>query len=317
MDTSLVLGELAAAGVNAWPESRRSFSTDTGRSIFISLRSRPPTPADIERDLQNVGDGWMLYQVRSMTPGLRNAVRSDDRLIVWDDEMTTLWLNRTEHRQVPPNTRLPRGRRPYVRLAIARALLLDDRPRRQVEIAASLGVPQSAVSHGLRNLSDQGDLVRRADQGYVAADALALWTYVMRQYPGPGGITTYWWHDAALEEQARMVGERTVATLSGDLAARAIAPWRQPEHVTLYLREGLDPSTLGFAMGSPDDYTLSITVPDDLTIFATAETYGAVRGSVDAVIAAYDVMTTGTTGDHGEAAERIRDSVIGRRSLGT
>jgi len=313
MDTSLVLGELAAAGVNAWPESRRSFATDTGRSIFVSLRSRPPTPADIERDLGNVGDGWMLYQVRSITPGLRDVLRSDDRVIVWDDETSTLWLNRVEHRHGAQDDRLPRGRRPYVRLAIARALLLEDQPRRQVEIAASLGVPQSAVSQGVKHL---GDLVERVDRGYVAADARELWAYVMRQYPGPGGITTYWWHDASLEDQARMVGQHADAIVSGDLAARAIAPWRRPEHATLYLREGIDPSALGFAMGSPGDHTLSITVPDDVTVFATAETFGSSRGLADAVIAAYDVAATGTTGDHQEAAERIRDAVIRHRDSG-
>lgn len=313
METSRVLSELAAAGVNAWPESRRSFATDKGRSIFLSFQSRPPTPSDIERDLQKVGDDWMLYQVRSMSQGLRRAVVKDSRLIVWDDETSTLWLNREAHREEPAASPRRRGRRPYVRLAIARSLVLDPRPRRQAEIASELGVPQSGVSHALKHLKGEGGLVDRIGGGYVATDALTLWEHVMHRYPGPGGITTYWWHDASLENQAHLVGKRAAALLSGDLAARTIAPWRQPEHVTLYLGKGLDPGALGFAMGSPDNYTLSITVPDDLTIFTTAERYGSPRGSVDPLMAAYDVLSTGTTGDQQEAAERVRNTVLRRR----
>lgn len=316
MDTSQVLSELAAAGVNAWPETSRSFATDTGRSIFLSFQSRSPTPTDIERDLNKVGDDWMLYQVRSMSQGLRRAVVTNSQLIVWDDETSTLWLNREPHREDSGARPRRRGRRPYVRLAIARSLVLDPRPKRQVELARELGVPQSGVSHALKHLSDEGGLVDRVDGGYVATNARTLWEHVMQQYSGSGGLTTYWWHDAPLEDQARMVGQSAAPLLSGDLAARLIAPWRQPEHVTLYLSEGLDPSTLGFAMGSPDDYTMSVTVPDDLTIFATAERHGSPRGSVDPLIAAYDVMATGTTGDQREAAERVRDTVLSHRNSG-
>lgn len=312
-----MLSELAAAGVNAWPESRQSFATDAGHSIFLSFRSRPPTPTDIERDLQRAGDDWMLYQVRSMSQSLRRAVVSNGRLVVWDDETSTLWLNREAHREEPAAAPRQRGRRPYARLAIARSLVLDPRPRRQAEIASELGVPQSGVSHALEHLKREGGLVDRVDGGYVATDALTLWEHVVHKYPGPGGITTYWWHDASLEDQAHLVVKRAAALLSGDLAARTIAPWRQPEHVTLYLGEGLDPSALGFAMGSPDDYTMSITVPDDLMVFATAGRYGSPAGSVDPVMAAYDVLATGTTGDQQEAAERLRDTVLQRRGSST
>jgi hypothetical protein len=106
------------------------------------------------------------------------------------------------------------------------------------------------------------------------------------------------------------VAERTRALLSGDLAAQVTAPWRQPEHVTMYVGEGFDPSALGFALGSRSDYTLSITVPADKTIFATAEAFAPRPGYVDPVIAAFDVGVTGTSGDENEAVERIRDQVL-------
>jgi hypothetical protein len=60
----------------------------------------------------------------------------------------------------------------------------------------------------------------------------------------------------------------------------------------------------------PSDYTLSITVPADKTIFATAKSFAPIPGYVDPVIAAYDVGVSGTSGDENEAVERILDHVV-------
>ncbi|MGD8193062.1 hypothetical protein ACEXQB_001030 [Herbiconiux sp. P18] len=310
MDTSAVLGELASAGVNARPESSDSFSTDDGRRIFVSSRSRTPTPADIASDLKKVGDACMLYSVPRLTPGLWDEVRRNDRLIVFVRDSKSLWLDRVEHcPDDKPAPRPTKGKKPYNRFALERALLLDRRSRRQIDLAKEIGAPQSAVSQSLRSLNPaMSDFAGGMD----VAEWSAFWDDFLAEYPGPGGITTYWWHDAPLEEQARRVREKAEVLVSGDLAARAIAPWRQPEHVTLYLAEGFDPSTLGFALGTADDYTLSLTMPADKTIFATARAFAPAPGYVDSAIAAYDVGATGTSGDENEAAARIRDQVVRR-----
>ena len=308
MDTSTVVGELAAAGVNATPRTNDSFETDDGRRIFVSSRSRTPTPADIASDLKKVGDACMLYSVPTLTPGLRDAVRQDKRLIVFVGDSHSLWLDTIEHRPDARVSPAPRkGPKPYNRYALERALILDNRARQQVVLAEEIGAPQSAVSQSMKSMKRA---FKNSIEHEPELDPWMLWEHFMAEYTGPGGITTYWWHDAPLQEQARMLKERTKALLSGDLAARVIAPWRQPEHVTIYLGEGFDPSTLGFALGTPSDYTLSITVPADKTIFATAKAFAPAPGYVDPVIAAYDVASTGTSDDENEAVERIRDQVI-------
>ncbi|NQX35077.1 hypothetical protein [Herbiconiux sp. VKM Ac-2851] len=308
MDTSAVLGELASAGVTAWPQTNDSFETDDGRRIFVSSRSRTPTPADIASDLKKVGDARMLYSVSRLTPGLRDAVRQDTRLIVFVSDSHSLWLDGIERRPDKKTAPAPRkGPKPYNRYALERALILDDQARPQAVLAGEIGAPQSAVSQSMRSLKK---VFANFSEHKQAPDRRMLWDHFMTEYPGPGGITTYWWHDTPLQEQAHLVGVRTKALVSGDLAARVIAPWRQPEHVTMYLGEGFDPSALGFALGTPSDYTLSITVPADKTIFATAKAFAPMPGYVDPVIAAYDVGVTGTSGDENEAVERIRDQVV-------
>lgn len=308
MDTSTVLAELAATGVNAWSETSDTFVTDDGRRIFVSSRSRTPTPADIANDLKKAGEKFVLYSVPTLTPGLRGAVRMNKRLIVFVNDSHSLWFDSIERRPESKSASAPtKGPKPYNRYAIERALILDDRARQQVVLAEEIGAPQSAVSQSMRSLKKRFGINFARE---LTPEPRMLWDHFMAEYPGPGGITTYWWHDASLEEQARMVGERTTALLSGDLAARVIAPWRQPEHVTMYLREGFNPSTLGFALGSRSDYTLSITVPADKTIFATAKAFAPIQGYVDPVIGAYDVRETGTSGDENEAVERIRDQVV-------
>lgn len=140
MDTSTVLGELAAAGVAAWPQTEDSFETDDGRRIFVGSRSRTPTPADIASDLKKVGDACMLYSVSRLTLGLRDAVRQDKRLIVFVSDSHSLWLDRIEHRPDKKTAPTPKkGPKPYNRYALERALILDDQARPQVEFAEQIG----------------------------------------------------------------------------------------------------------------------------------------------------------------------------------
>ena len=312
MDTTAVLRALAAAGLSAWPDSAGSFLTDGGERLFVTARSRPHTPNDIERDLLRAGPDKMLYHVRTLTPSVRDAVRRDRRLVVFVSDTGALWLDGEERgprRDRKPS--VPRGRKPFTQYALVRSLLLDPRPRRQVDFARETGSSQPAVSTALKGL-ETGVEHRRA--GTVTTDWAALWDFYSDRYPGTGGITTYWWHDAPLDDQIGRLtthaARRGITCLvSGDLGARRVAPWRQPEHATLYLAAGVDPGQAGFALAGPDDHTLSITVPEDTTVFATAAAHGMVAGHADPVLIAYDVERAGTTGDQGEAAGRVRDRV--------
>ncbi|RKR75671.1 hypothetical protein [Frondihabitans australicus] len=313
MDLNAIIGALAAAGVHAWPVTNNTLSTDSGERIRVSDQARSPTPSAIAADLQIGGVDRILYSVPTMTQSLRMAVTKNDRLVVVAEDTRSLWLHRVEHApDRPPARKAKKGPRPFTRLALGRSLLLGSPQRKQNDLARDVGSPQSAVSQQLKLLRG---LVERHTGGYSAPTPSRLWDYCMAEYPGAGGITTYWWNDTSLEQQARAVQDRVrdlggTALISGDLAARVIAPWRQPEHATLYLDRGLDPGALGFALASRDDHTLSITVPDDATIFATARAHSSREGLVDAVIAAVDVSRTGTTGDEDEGADRIRGVVL-------
>jgi hypothetical protein len=165
------------------------------------------------------------------------------------------------------------------------------------------------VSNALRRLADEG-LVSRSEEGWMPVDRERLFDFAAFEYPGAGGITTYWWHDARLAEQAALLREASRdALLSGDLAASEINGWRVPEVVVVYLRNGVDPAKLGFASSQPGKHTLELTIPGDKTLWATAAAYGR-TGIADPIIVFGDIRRTGTTGDEAEAAVRVKESVV-------
>ncbi|MCU1527132.1 MAG: hypothetical protein JWP75_895 [Frondihabitans sp.] len=310
MDTSHVLGELAAAGLTMFPDTPDTFRTEDGRRVFLSRVRRKPTPANVVDDLRRVGDeDRVLYIVDRVTPTLAKAAHDDGRLIVFEQSSLSIWLDGSLHLALPnKRTRaVTRGRRPYGQFAVARALLLGAPFRKQADLAETLGLTQSGVSQAITRL---GDLVETTHAGITAADPDALLCFCRDDYPGPGGMTTYWWHDTNLLAQASAFRGDPGAIVSGDLAASQVYAWRKPEHVTVYLEAGIDPARLGFAMASSDDYTTSVTVPADRTIFATAKAFGVGAGYADAILTAWDVTSTGTTGDQVEAADLVWNSVL-------
>lgn len=310
MDVDTALAELAAAGLSLVPESATAFRAEDGRRVLRGTTRRVPTPSDLQDDLARLRDDErVLYVVERITPSLRAAAARDPRLVVLELSTGDAWLDACPPSADPAAPRLARkrGRRPYGQLAVARALLLGGPFRRQQDLAELLDLTQSAVSQALVRL---GDGVVRTATGTQAGDRSLLLDLTDREYPGPGGITTHWWHDADLETQARMVQAVDGVVVSGDLAARRISAWRKPERVTTYSPTGLDAGRLGFAVADAADHTLTVTVPADLTIFATARAFGVAPGLADPVITANDVERTGRTGDQGEAAERIRALIL-------
>ncbi|WP_445337510.1 hypothetical protein [Clavibacter sp. CFBP 8614] len=307
---SAALGELAAAGLSLVPESAIAFRSADGRRVLKGATRRAPTPSDIRDDLERLHpDERVLYVVDRLTPSLRAAAVRDPRLVFLDLSTGDAWMDaRAPHVDRPERDPAPkRGRPPFGQLAVARALLLGGRFRRQRDIAELLGLTQSAVSQSLTRL---GDGVVRTAAGFEAGDRALLLRLADEEYPGAGGITTHWWHDGDLETQARMAQAQGGVVLSGDLAARRISAWRKPERVTTYAPTGLDAARLGFALADAADHTLSITVPADRTLFATARAFGAAPGLADPVTIAHDVERTGSTGDQQEAAERIRALIL-------
>lgn len=201
----------------------------------------------------------------------------------------------------PDVSKCPSGPKPLAQYAIARALLAFDRPATQNELATAAGVSQASASRALKKLDA---FVGETKGGKLATQRRELFDFA-EAYPGAGGTTSYWWRSTELNKQWEHISQNRDLMLSGDLAAERYPGWRRPEHVVAYAHGHPDLSTDGFVMADASDYTVAITVPADLTLFATGRVFG--RGVADPVIAALDVRRTGTTGDENEAADILRE----------
>jgi hypothetical protein len=310
-----------------------------GRPIELSRDARPSAVA--ARLALLPSDTRLLLLAGRATPGIVHLAQSDHRILgVTRNSVIAEGRVFSREGSSVEKTDGGRGPVPYVRYAVARALVASDYSVTQENLAAMLHVSQQAVSHALTRLRDElahetmpvrglevppiytyGDnftpeasqpIELKSREGWQASDPFELGAWVLRHYPGAGGLTTYWWHNESLEAQYEIAKESTPdMLLSGDLAADRIWSWRSPQHVLCYHRTPVNPIDLGFAMASEDDYSLALTIPRDQTLWATSALFGA-DDLADPIITAHDVVATGTTGDEREAALRMLASAIAK-----
>lgn len=313
MVSSAVLQLLASVGVRAVPLGSDVLQTDDGNELWIARASRRPTPSDVEAELRRLKGrpGRVLVTTTTASRGLTQLAAGEPRLVLVETQPGVVWADRVRRQATTSDSiataapRRPRGPRPFTGFAIARLLLASSLPRTQTALSTSLGVSQAAVSLALKRL---GRLVSREREGWTATDPGALFDWAVEEYPGVGGIATYWWSDRPLTAQADDASLGARALVSGDLAADRWSGWRVSEHAVVYAAHGFDPAKFGFAAASPEDYTIEITVPADPTLWATAHAFRAGEPVfADPVVASFDVMRTGTTGDQAEAVARLRE----------
>ncbi|MGF3054173.1 hypothetical protein ACQUSY_09490 [Microbacterium sp. YY-03] len=270
-----------------------------------------PTRSDVERFL--AAGTRVLVIPQSLTPSLRNLALEDARVAVAAPDVVI--FNRTATNLTAPSTPTPTGKRgpaPYARLAIARALLATrTQSLTQAQLAIHAGVSQGAVAKALQSTWFRDDLLQsRAAISVKPAARGELFDRVLDEYPGPGGITTYWWKEAPATQQVREVtAEFASARYSGDVFADQVTAWRKPEHAVIYSTQPMDVRPLGYATAEANDYTLMLIHPKDPTIESTARAWFRPH-AVDPIIAAYDVRITSTTGDEHEAINALREYVI-------
>jgi hypothetical protein len=110
----------------------------------------------------------------------------------------------------------------------------------------------------------------RSSSGLIEVrDHPGLLDWWLANYPGPGGLASYWYSLDAPVVQARaalgcMDAAHADPVLSGEVAADALAPWQRPRRVQIYARAGTSLADAGF-VPVPDEAsaTLCVTVPED------------------------------------------------------
>ena len=141
----------------------------------------------------------------------------------------------------------------------------------QSNLASVVGASQPTVSRALRRLESAG-LVDADRSSVVVGDLSQLVSWWMRNYPGPGGITSYWYGLNAPVDQARdairILGSSHANTdsvaISGEVAADAMAPWQRPQQALVYVHAARPLTDAGLvAVSSAETATLQVTVPED------------------------------------------------------
>jgi hypothetical protein len=226
-----------------------------------------------------------LLVVPAATPAARQAAeRAGWSWLVADGERThgvvhvggrSIHVGAEPSRELSGAVRARPGPVPWGWLTIVRRLL-ELPSATQQELAIWAEVSQPRVSQALTDLARR-EVVERTTSGWVARDFDRLLRLWLDRYPGPGGISTYWYglespHDQA-EAAVRVLSRRrrsraeALAVVSGDVAADLIAPWRSPLRAVVYARSGADLSAAGLAPAGHEEATLELVVPRDLGVW--------------------------------------------------
>jgi hypothetical protein len=252
-----------------------------------------------------------LLAVPAATAGTVEAASRLGWSVVTDDGTLRLRLGdrdlRRDKRVVGDRTRSGRpGPTPWATFTLTRRLLAGA-PATQVELAEWTGVSQSKVSRALGRLAAV-TLVQRGPSGWLPTDFETLLDWWLAQYPGPGGVTSYWYSldDPATQAQKALEVLGDQAVVSGDSAADALAPWRRPSTCTVYIHAGASLTRAGFVpVASAAEATLTLCAPKDPGIWLPRTWIAAGLPLADPVQVVYDVAT-GRGTDRDEAAAHLR-----------
>lgn len=266
---------------------------------FVVAQDRIPSPAQLER-FSNSGDEVTLFVVpKASQQSLKRIAETPGIALIAADGKT--YFPGISQLALPAPQR-PRGRIPWGKYALMRALMRTDKPRTQVELAQETGITQASVSMMLQKLPDHA---LRTQTGWVAVDRAAVWDAFLVTYPGAARVKTYWYSRQTFWKQAQTL--REVALLSADGAADELAPWRSPEYLVAYADLPIDMTELGFSPATSGEANIELAIPQDNTIFSTARAWG--RGIVDPAIAAWDLAMVGGPAA-GEAIAKLREFML-------
>lgn len=296
MDATSAINALAEMGLRVTPLSAELLRAEDGQLFRIARRSNPAAVRELRA--RHPEDTIIAPVVRT-TAAMRQLAGEDSRILL---------IPQAPSRQDTPSTG-KRGPAPRTHWAVARALLAHPgRQWRQRELAAAAGVSAAAANSALNSSLAPyvGD-----ENRWLLADPAGLWDWLEAAYKPAPALTTYWWRDDPIVDQAlSVIAADQTAVLTGDLAADRYFGWRRPEHAKLYSTLGpADMAALGFVMDNENGHTLALAASSDKTIPAQTTTVQGTR-CADPFLVAWDVKHTGTTGDQAEAAQMLRNHII-------
>jgi hypothetical protein len=246
----------------------------------------------------------VLFVVPRATARVRELVANEPQAWLIAHDGTVILGD--EAVDVPREKRAARGRIPWGRYALMRALARTTSPRSQIQLAAEVGLTQGAVSGALAKLT----AATRSEAGWSATDPGELWDAFLSEYPGAGGVRTHWYSREPFVRQCDLLRQCTL--LSADAGSDIIAPWRTPVRAVAYTSTPVDLEELGFSPATADEATVDLVMPADQTIFETAKAWGA-PGVADPLLIAWDLRDIGGN-DVEEAIAHLRSKALGIRS---
>lgn len=308
---------LAACGFGVSARTSASLRVLAGGETFdvlVKVRRSATYEWDALRLLESTNENILLAVPRASASVIALA-ESEPRLsVVSLDAGVVVWrgdrLAPTESEPRAASMHASFRRKPWGRWALMRILALASEALPQTILAGEVGISQPAVSQALSRL---GASVERTSGGWRARDRSLMWDAFLSEYPGPGGITSYWYGLESVNQQAADAIEsaRTSsidALLSGDSAVDLLSPWRIPVRGVVYARSALDLRRHAFAESAPERATMEVVVPADSSLWATASSWPP-KETVDPLIAAWDLLHSGGP-DARESAERLKDRVL-------
>jgi hypothetical protein len=281
------------------------------REVQVKIAEIPPTPSKLAVILERPVRTLLVTSRPSKAIADAAARNLMDLITVAPAAVVVGGVQLLESRD-PSTAARTHGRMPWGRWAMLRALALAPGPLTQRELADAAGISQPAVN---KNLKSVLTFVHRDVGGWTAQDRATLLTWWMANYPGPRGVSTYWYSLKTpiqqAEDAAAFAEEMGAAPLvSGDAAADIYAPWRLPDTVRLYLRQAVDFTDAGFTQATREEATLIATIPEDPTLWPTAAlSQREGLQLADPLVTLRDVMDGGGA-DSPDATEHLREAIL-------
>ncbi|WIE62698.1 hypothetical protein DEI97_006035 [Curtobacterium sp. MCLR17_032] len=261
IDITQTLVTLAAAGMPAKVEAFDRLRFEDGRSGFLSTPNPTATINDDGTPAERTED--LIVLPGGSEGGALSLARRYPDLVVVNGKRQRVWADgRQVHGSSMERDATPGWRTVF---AIARTIALHGGGTHS--IADRIGIPADDVRAAMPAL---GTHVFHTPIGWEAADRPVLCDWALAAYPGAGGVRTCWRRDTTIDEQADQL-IRLGGVMSDRWAAQQSGVFVPPNRLTAFFAQHPDMHTLGYEPATVNDATVSVVIPQDTTVLASAE----------------------------------------------